>query len=375
MCGTPAMRGYSDPDDLQKMGIKKAPMTCDRVTCPNDYPHWSRTTTFKLAVTLEARCHMEGTRPAHVTYGPEKILARGWTDKQRYQRHTRRGARHLNAVGVTGAAAVLHDYRISSRRWKEIIAQGWTGRKWDAVRENVLDLGDGPGWWLHYVVPGLHSHAFTVESWLKPHSCKTYNLTKIRYLPTLEDTVKAIRYALSHSTSLEGSKDKAVSFLGTLYAWDPDTDPGMDPVVLLAIRREVAARVGMVWNDAEKRLEYPPREAVLGEDVPPVFKGMGSLHQDMADRDWTATLSDTQWLFMDRVYLAMMVGGKYRKWLPSDDWEPDVPPDIRVWGDAVEPPAWDNDDTENAPRDPAGDSTSRTVPVPPCWEGMVINRR
>ena len=341
MCGAPALRGYSDPNELLIMGLKKAPMSCGRETCPNDYPHWSRTTTFAMAVVLEARCHMEGTRPAHVTYGPKNTLAQTWTDNQRYQRHKRRGARHMRKVGVTGWIDVLHDYRIMGSRWAEIKASGWNGRKWDAVRENVLDLGEGPEWWRHYVIPGLHSHAFTVESWLKEHNCKDFFLRKIRYLPTIEDTVKAIRYALSHSTTLEGHPDHAFSKAGTLHGWDPDTDPDMDPSALLAIRREVAGRVGMVWNDEEKRLEYPPKPAVLGELVPPQFKNIGKLHQDMLDRVWTSTLSKTQWDFMEMIYLCMKKEiNKCRPWLPFVDWENDVPPDMTVWGDVVEPPPW-----------------------------------
>ena len=375
MCGAPAMRGYSDPDPKAQMGVKKAPMTCGRETCPNDYPHWSRVTAFALVVVLEARCYMDGTRPAHVTYGPKDTLAQTWTDNQRYQRHKRRGNRHLTAVGVSGWVDITHDYRISARRWADIQAAGYDGRKWDAVREDVLDL-DG---WRNYVVPGLHGHAFTVESWLKEHRCKTFNLTKIRYLPTIEDTTKAIRYALSHSTTLVGSNDQAFSKAGTLHGWDPGADPGVDPVALLAIRQEVAGLVGMVWNDVDKVLEYPPREALLGEEVPPTFKSIGLLHRDMKESTWCDSLSATQWPFIENIYRSMVGArydnaiGPYRRWLPSDDWEGDVPDDVRVWGDPVEPPEW-HDDSENDVRDPDGPELE-PEPWLPSWEGLEIVRK
>jgi len=346
MCGTPSLRGYTDPDADGRMGLQKAPMTCGRMTCPHCYDHWLRTTTFKIASTVEARSHLEGgSRPAHLTYGPRDTTASVWTDDEIYRRHQRRGVRRLKAVGVLGGFTIRHDYRVRADRWKALRDAGWTGKKWEAIREDRLDLG---GWW-EYVRPGLHSHAITTNSWLAPHRQEDFNLHKIRYLETLEDTVGAVRYVLSHATTLEGENDRAVSRFGSVYGWEPDTDPDMDPAVLLDIRTRVARAVGMVWNDITKVLEYPPKEAELGEAVPPAFKPIGQLHQDMTDRAWTATLSDGQWAFIDQVYRSMRGEGQYAPWLPAREdgvdgdavhWTDDVPSDMKVWGTVPEPAPW-----------------------------------
>jgi len=346
MCGTPALRGYSDPDADGVMGLKKAPMTCGRMTCPTCYPHWLRETTFRIVVAVEARAHVDGVRPAHVTFGPRDATASTWTDPEIQARHQRRGVRRLKAVGVTGAVLIRHAYRIRGDRWEAIQAAGWTGKKWDAVRADVLNLGG----WNHYVKPGLHTHAITVPSWLDPHTQADFVVHKIRHLPTLADTVGTVRYVLTHATTQEGHADRAVSTMGSMYDWD--TEAAMDPCALLSIRVAAAHAVGMVWNDVDKRLEYPPKEAHLGEPVPPEFKPIGQLHVDMRDRAWTRQLSEDQWRFVEGVHLALMrEHPRYRSWLPAVDWEGDVPPDMRVWGDVPEPMPWEVDEVDDDPPD------------------------
>ncbi|GAG91257.1 unnamed protein product, partial [marine sediment metagenome] len=205
-------------------------------------------------------------------------------------------------MGVTGAYLVRHAYRLKKSAVAAMKEAGQTGQWWEGVRGDVAGLGD----WNMYVKPGIHSHAITVNSWVEPHTQEDFVVHKIRYLPELKDTVSAVRYVLSHATSIAGERDRSVSSMGTAYNWDPDASHILDPVVLLAIRREAAERVGMLWDDDKKELVYPPPPVELGVPPAPTFKPIGSLRQDLADDGWRVTLSNDQADFVSRVFASMV---------------------------------------------------------------------
>ena len=290
-------------------------------------------------------------------------------------------------MGVTGGIAVQHRYRLRGGIPDRIREIGYLGGLWRAVHDDVLDLPS----WVDYVKPGVHGHAIVFPGYLEPHRKIRPIVAKYDTLDSLANVVAHVRYLLDHTAFQEGESDRSYTSFGDMYGWNMDGDASPD--MLLAVRDDVASRVGMVWDDIHKRLIYPPPEIELGVAPAPEFKGIGRLHQDMIDAAWCADLSDGQYEFMQRIFLSMKgyntdMGGGLTSWLPYDDWEPLVPDDMQVWGDVVKPPPWvvassypdDPQEILSAVEGAYAPETILIVPeatliVRPFYENMKVHRR
>ncbi|GAI92176.1 unnamed protein product, partial [marine sediment metagenome] len=93
MCGVPALRGYTDPDGDGVIHLAKRPMTCGRATCPHDFEHWERVTTFNIAVQIEFLARVTDSRPAVLVYSPDAQEASTWTDQEIAKYHQRKSLR------------------------------------------------------------------------------------------------------------------------------------------------------------------------------------------------------------------------------------------------------------------------------------------
>jgi hypothetical protein len=204
-------------------GLGVTQLFCKSWECPNCASTLEMQHVFDLAVKIEALVKVTGERPASIIGSTHPELFKG-KDWEFYDTFHKRFYRHCTSVGINGGLRIFHPYRILGYI-KELLRKkgyGVAGRGfWNGVREDALGLGD----WRKYVYLAPHDHAIVFPSWIEEHKDSTFLLKKIDYLATPEDTVRALRYLISHMGLLNEDEDfdnHPMSFFGELHRWKPE---------------------------------------------------------------------------------------------------------------------------------------------------------
>lgn len=209
--------------DGKKLGYVN--LKCKRIECKNCYLNWVLEKVYESAFILEAYAKVTGERPAHVTAEIIGISdkARSW-DMEDYDTFHRRTYRHIEAMGGLGGLRAFHPYKIHSHIKKSLISNGYGipgNGFWKGVRNNALNLKTFDEY--YYLAP--HDHNIVFPSFLDEHVDNKFFVKKIKELSTMEDTIKALFYLVSHVGVYKDNECKdnhPLAFFGKLHRFKPE---------------------------------------------------------------------------------------------------------------------------------------------------------
>ncbi|MBA7494534.1 hypothetical protein ES702_05110 [subsurface metagenome] len=289
-CGARIVSGFNHDS------IKYEKFSCRRLTCPVCYKDWLNRTAFRYAVLIESYSRFNKQRPSHVIVSVLPKSAESWTWAEYNNRLHRKGIRELKGIGVVGGVRIFHPYRVArdiKGQLKDLgYADGYDDNPrswgyWRGVRENALELDH----WKDYVVAGPHDHNICFPYWLASHDSPDIVVKKIGNLKTVRHIVGLLRYLLSHAGKLPDSSmpTKRFGIFSGPNRWTPENNLTEDE--LLAVKKDVAECLNMVYNEQSDDIEYPLEDAP-GEEIIflPIYELPGIIHTEWVNDLSTAEL-------------------------------------------------------------------------------------
>lgn len=232
-----------------KIGVRN--LKCKRIECPNCYKNWVLDRVFETTFKLEAYAKITGDRPAHVVASIAPQICRTWTTLDQYETFHKRVYRHLSAIGVDGGLRIFHPYRINPGVIAELkkVGYGTPGNGyWKGVRENALGYEN----FEQYYSLGVHDHTIVFPSFLSEHTDRNFVVKKIGVLDTMDDTIKALYYLISHCGVLkdtESADNHPLTFFGELHRFNPEKF--LSAAEILELKTEIAKKLHCKIEDGE----------------------------------------------------------------------------------------------------------------------------
>jgi len=233
---------------------------CRRVECPECWKDWARRRVFKIALRIWAYAKKNGVKPYLCVASVPEDKAQTWNWKRLNNGLFRRFYCRGENVGIDGGYALFHSYRLLKFAKRRLAQLGYGSGEmdagyWKGVRENALNLDS----WRSYVRFSPHLHAIVFgdpqehegDDFIIRFKDDDYgNAVEL----DLDDVIGLLFYLITHVGVGSEFQTRVTRSFGELYNIDPEELLGEEEFDELA--REIAEKVGMLWDSEEGELAY-----------------------------------------------------------------------------------------------------------------------